>query len=613
MPTPPVDNHAQHRGAHGDMNHAFHNSHQPSHQNHFQHNSHMNHNMHNNHQMPQQSKSSTASSSFMDASNSRMPTASDTLAHRGHSAHSDGHGTTFQTQSSADGHQGHNMHEGHNMMNHNEHVPTEGQNGFKVKVQPQEQKIESVTAVTPTQTTQEMYKVNIKMATPANIENANVENGLRNVEMFGSFNKEAALKSQKQTAITPSHFQSGQQRDLLAAIRGGSVTDPSIHPQTTVPDPESVTESSNSHNGHHNQHFTGEGNDGNLRAKRSKEHSRVKRGSENGNGECDRSALRKGDNKKIFTPHAVFEVTPGYKYRFRIISNGVNNCPLQISVDNHTILAIASDGAPFRPLEVDSINLFAGERYDVIIHANQPSDNYWIRARGLADCGSDYKSVSQTAILRYKDAGDTLPEACEDYKYAIREGKVCCLAINKFISTSKVFKVFPYSGVFPLIQLLRKPKLCMQEFIILKSKLFVHTIYTFSVHSQNLNPTGDKHPSRNEINIADLESALPKDIVLKPIPDRLYYLAMDFNMVENHRFHDPDFYPLDTTDIDVNSAHVHHMTTPQINHISWVSPSAPPLTQYDFISVSNLYFKHSLILDLNLVFGDRVMRNCTLL
>lgn len=41
----------------------------------------------------------------------------------------------------------------------------------------------------------------------------------------------------------------------------------------------------------------------------------------------------------------------GLKYRFRIINSGFLNCPIELSVDNHTLLVIASDGADLQPVE----------------------------------------------------------------------------------------------------------------------------------------------------------------------------------------------------------------------------------------------------------------------
>jgi L-ascorbate oxidase len=44
------------------------------------------------------------------------------------------------------------------------------------------------------------------------------------------------------------------------------------------------------------------------------------------------------------TPRSVFRVTHGHRYRFRMINSGVQYCPLHVSVDNHTLTLIATDG-----------------------------------------------------------------------------------------------------------------------------------------------------------------------------------------------------------------------------------------------------------------------------
>jgi FtsP/CotA-like multicopper oxidase with cupredoxin domain len=57
-----------------------------------------------------------------------------------------------------------------------------------------------------------------------------------------------------------------------------------------------------------------------------------------------------------------FSVKKGKRYRFRVISNGLLNCPIRISVEGHRLLMIASDGQPFKPVPVDAFNLVNGER-----------------------------------------------------------------------------------------------------------------------------------------------------------------------------------------------------------------------------------------------------------
>ncbi|XP_060081291.1 uncharacterized protein LOC132560644 [Ylistrum balloti] len=234
-----------------------------------------------------------------------------------------------------------------------------------------------------------------------------------------------------------------------------------------------------------------------------------------------RSSEKPGCSKDrgVHTPHAVFLVSQGFRHRFRLISNGVNNCPINFSVDNHTLIVISSDGSPFKPVKVESLNMFAGERYDVIIDATNPVDNYWIRTKGMADCGPEMKSAAQTAILRYVDASDTLPRGCTDYESGHRYG-------------------------------------------------------------MKLNPFNEEMNSDGVITVADLLSTEPNDISLKSIPDRQFYLGMDFNLVENYRFHDPDFYSLSSQMRAGVGHHAHHLFTPQINGITYINPPSPPLSQY---------------------------------
>ena len=61
---------------------------------------------------------------------------------------------------------------------------------------------------------------------------------------------------------------------------------------------------------------------------------------------------------------------------------------------------IASDGSPFDKTEVESFNIFAGERYDFVVNATNPVGNYWIRVRGLADCETYHaRQVPDDVIL----------------------------------------------------------------------------------------------------------------------------------------------------------------------------------------------------------------------
>lgn len=120
-------------------------------------------------------------------------------------------------------------------------------------------------------------------------------------------------------------------------------------------------------------------------------------------------------------PREVFRVQKGQRYRFRVIYNNQIPCPVQLSVQNHSLLVIASDGASFQPVEANSIMLSGGERYDFVLKADQPDNNYWIRFRGLGSC-SDERKVHQEAVLHYEGADEALPEVESTYEDAVATG-----------------------------------------------------------------------------------------------------------------------------------------------------------------------------------------------
>nr|CAD7446408.1 unnamed protein product [Timema bartmani] len=120
-----------------------------------------------------------------------------------------------------------------------------------------------------------------------------------------------------------------------------------------------------------------------------------------------------------------FFVQQGHSYRFRIVNAGFLNVPIELSVDNHTLLVISSDGSDVKPVEVDSLVTYAGERFDFVLNASQEVHNYWMRFRGLMDGDERFTSVHQVAVLRYQGAPlDEDPVEDVGYEEARREGLV---------------------------------------------------------------------------------------------------------------------------------------------------------------------------------------------
>ena len=63
------------------------------------------------------------------------------------------------------------------------------------------------------------------------------------------------------------------------------------------------------------------------------------------------------------------------------------SCQMQISIDEHKLSLISTDGYPVRPLEVDSYYMDGGDRYDFVIKADKEIGNYWLK---VEVCVSEY-------------------------------------------------------------------------------------------------------------------------------------------------------------------------------------------------------------------------------
>ncbi|KAG6916139.1 laccase, multicopper oxidase, benzenediol:oxygen oxidorectuctase [Tephrocybe rancida] len=95
------------------------------------------------------------------------------------------------------------------------------------------------------------------------------------------------------------------------------------------------------------------------------------------------------------------------RYRFRIVAMSCDPA-FTFSIDNHLLTIIEADGENTAPLVVNSLDIYAGQRYSVILNANKLIGNYWIRAN--PNRGSPgFDGGRNSAILRYKGAPNALP------------------------------------------------------------------------------------------------------------------------------------------------------------------------------------------------------------
>ncbi|XP_019874659.2 uncharacterized protein LOC109602679 [Aethina tumida] len=221
---------------------------------------------------------------------------------------------------------------------------------------------------------------------------------------------------------------------------------------------------------------------------------------------------------------ARFFVNQGERYRFRLINAGFLNCPIEMSIDNHTIAVISSDGSDFKPINATSLVTYAGERFDFILNADQAAGLYWIRFRGLMDCDERFTSAHQVAVLHYKEADSSeseFPEGDPSYETSHNEG-VQVNALNK----------------------------------------------------------GTEDNITEHVPVPRFESLKPWDETLRTKPDLQFYIAYDFYRLNNphfHKFPEYGFY---------NVSQPNRVLTPQINHISMKFPNFAVMPQRDQVKDS---------------------------
>ncbi|XP_058451551.1 uncharacterized protein LOC131430517 [Malaya genurostris] len=113
-----------------------------------------------------------------------------------------------------------------------------------------------------------------------------------------------------------------------------------------------------------------------------------------------KGTFTKANGNRTSVPLEVFRVRKGGRYRFRFINAASHVCPLELQILNHTLEIIASDSFHLQPIVVNTLISTSGERYDFIVHADQPSDDYWLRIRAVGSC--EYRKIQQFAVLSYQ-------------------------------------------------------------------------------------------------------------------------------------------------------------------------------------------------------------------
>lgn len=100
-------------------------------------------------------------------------------------------------------------------------------------------------------------------------------------------------------------------------------------------------------------------------------------------------------------------LTKGKKYRLRLINTSTND-NFKVGLDGHNFTVISADFVPIVPYSTQWVFLAVGERYDVIINANQAVASYWLHVVPQRGCSKN-SNTNALAIFSYEGATSAIP------------------------------------------------------------------------------------------------------------------------------------------------------------------------------------------------------------
>jgi len=103
-----------------------------------------------------------------------------------------------------------------------------------------------------------------------------------------------------------------------------------------------------------------------------------------------------------------FTLTPGKKHLVRLINTSVQHA-FTLSLANHNFQIVATDMVPITPVTATSVFVGIGQRYDIIVNADQAVGNYWFNATfSTGPCGIS-NNPRPAMIFQYTGAPNTNP------------------------------------------------------------------------------------------------------------------------------------------------------------------------------------------------------------
>ncbi|KPI37805.1 Laccase-2 [Cyphellophora attinorum] len=105
-----------------------------------------------------------------------------------------------------------------------------------------------------------------------------------------------------------------------------------------------------------------------------------------------------------------FKFTPGKKHLMRFVNTAVDS-HFKVQLDGHKLLVIANDNVPITPYYTTEVSIGIGERYDIVIEADQDASAYYLRTIPTPGCSLNANNGlgSACAVVVYDGSSASLP------------------------------------------------------------------------------------------------------------------------------------------------------------------------------------------------------------
>jgi FtsP/CotA-like multicopper oxidase with cupredoxin domain len=88
-------------------------------------------------------------------------------------------------------------------------------------------------------------------------------------------------------------------------------------------------------------------------------------------------------------------LTPSSTHLLRIVNTAID-AGFYVSLDSHEFTVVQADFVPIVPYTTNWLFVAIGQRYNVVINANQTAGNYWFRAVLASGCGSSSQTAAKS-------------------------------------------------------------------------------------------------------------------------------------------------------------------------------------------------------------------------